>query len=114
MFGIKAIGVLVVLLAIVSGVAYTFYLKAEVAEQQLSIAVEVNKANARAAKELREDWALEKVETEKELAAAQQRATAIEKVKQELQNAPEANTPAGPFFDLLGERLRSLNSGTAD
>lgn len=118
LFGLKAkliiAGAILLIIVGLSATAYIYYLKAKNAEQQLSIAVRVNEENTRIAKEIREDWALEKVETEKELAATQKRATAIEKVKQEIQNAPEANDPAGPFWDDLGERLRSLNSGTTN
>lgn len=105
------------ILALILGLgatAYIYYLKYQNVGQQLEQALEINKANTRVMKELREDVAAEKLATAKELAAAQKRATALDKQKEELDNAPDAQKPVGPFFDELGDRLRSLNSGTAN
>lgn len=114
MFRIYAALAVLVLILGLAGTAYIYKLKYDNVGQQLEQAVEVNKANTRAAKELREDWAADKAATEKELAATQKRATAIEDIKRELENAPDAQSPAGPFWDELAKRLQSLDSGTAD
>ena len=94
--------------------AYIYYLKYQNVSIELQQVERINKENARVMKELREDLAAERLATEKELAAAQKRATAVEEVKKELQNVPGANDRVHPYFDELGDRLRSLNSGTAD
>lgn len=107
-------GFILLLLAGLSASTYIFYLKWQVDGQRYEQVVGVNKANARAAKELREDLAAERAATEKELAATQQRATAIEGIKRDVDELPDAQKPAGAFFDGLSKRLRSPNSGTAD
>lgn len=94
--------------------AYIYYLKYQNVAIELQQVERINKENARVMKELREDLAAERLATEKELAAAQKRATAVEEVKKELQNVPGASDTVHPYFDELGDRLRSLNSGTAD
>lgn len=114
MFRIYAALAVLVLILGLAGTAYIYKLKYDNVGQQLEQAVEVNKANTRAAKELREDWAAERQATEKELAATQKRAAAVEQIVKDMKNAPGAQDLAGPFWDELAKRLQPLDSGTAD
>lgn len=107
------LGILALILGL-GATAYIYYLKYENAAQKMEQVIGVNKENTRIMKELREDIAAERLATEKELAAAQQRTTAIDDIKKEMEHAKGANDPVAPYFDELGDRLRSLNSGTAN
>lgn len=94
--------------------AYIYYLKYQNVAVKLEQVERINKENARVMRELQIDMQIERELTKKELAEAQKRASAIDQVEKELQNVPGANDPVHPYFNELGDRLRSLNSGTAD
>lgn len=85
-------------------------LLANKARQELSQAVVVNKQNAKIMREIKIDRQVEREITRKELEAAQKRATSIDNVKKDMQNVEGANDRVHPYFDELGDRLRSLNS----
>jgi TRAP-type C4-dicarboxylate transport system substrate-binding protein len=89
-------------------------LLADAARQELNQALTVNKQNAKALRELQLDRQIERELTRKEIEAAQRRAASIDQLKKDMQNVPGANDPVHPYFDELGDRLRSLDSGTAD
>lgn len=112
MFRLYIAGFILLLIAGLSASTYVMYLRmhaanleAASAQEHLSQAVAVNKANAKAVRELELDRQIEKAATEKELAAAQQRATAIDSAKKELQNVPGASEKAPSYFDAVDDRL---------
>ena len=108
-----AAGVVALILGL-SATAYIYYLKYQNIGQQLETALSVNQNNQRVVRELELDKQIEREITKKEIAATQKRATAIEDLLRKLQNAQGADDPVSPYFDELGDGLRSLNSGTAD
>lgn len=116
---IAGLGVVILLLLAVS---VGLYWRAEAAvkdriaaQLERDTAIAVNDRNTRTLRELRIDRQIERVLTQKEIEAAQRRATSIDKTKKEMQNVPGANDTVHPYFDELGDRLRkSLDSGTAD
>jgi len=104
-----ALGILA-LIAGLSASTYIYYLKYENVGQKYEQVVEVNKANQKAVREMQLDKQVEQALTRKELEAAQQRAASLSQQIKDLQNAPDAQKPAGPFFDELGKRLQSPHS----
>jgi hypothetical protein len=97
-----------------SATAYIYYLRYENVAQKYEQVRAVNEHNAKVTKELREQWAFDRALTQKELEATQKRAAPIEKIKQEIGNASDAQEPAGATFDELSRRLRALGSGATD
>jgi hypothetical protein len=80
--------------------------KQALAEQQLSIAIEVNKANALEAERARRQEEADRRTTAAELDATAKRTNTITVLKKEQRNAPDANDAAGPYFDDFADRLR--------
>jgi hypothetical protein len=107
-------GAILVIIAGLSLTCWALYNKAELAEQRYETVVKVNENNTKVMKELREAQAFDRALTQKELEATQKRAAPIEKIKQEIGNASDAQEPAGATFDELSRRLRALNSGATD
>lgn len=114
MFRLYIAGAILVLIAGLSASTYIYYLKYQNAGQRLEQALAVNRSNTKALRELRLDRQIEREITRKELEAAQSRAASIDSVKKDMQNVEGANDIVAPYFDELGDRLRSLDSGTAD
>lgn len=104
---LPVIALLIIALAVAGLYAKNQRLIAQNARRDLGIAVQVNKDNQEKFTELQRDWAAEKAVTEKELARAQKRTLAVQKILKELENAPDAQKPAGPFLDELSRRLQS-------
>jgi len=117
MFGlkVKAILALLALVAFLGAVGTALWYRSEAiqataevkrVEKALSLAVETNKKQSATIKRMEKQAAEERKATEKEIAEAQKRATAIDEIKKDMDNVQGANDPAGPYWDALGERLR--------
>lgn len=110
MYRIYAIIALVILSTGLGLFAWVKQLQTDSAKRDLGIAVTVNKDNQEKFTELQRNLAAERALTEKELAEAQKRASATNQLKKELENAPDAQKPVGPYFDELSRRLQSTHS----
>ena len=82
-------------------------LKQHVAEEGLKKAETVNRQNAYAMKRLQAEADDERRETAKALDLAKARAARAEQLLKEMDNAPGANDPAGPYWDEYSRRLRA-------
>jgi hypothetical protein len=78
----------------------------DAALRQLSVATETNKENARDAERLRRQEEADRRTTAAELDATTKRSNTITVLKKEQRDAPDANDPAGPYFDDFADRLR--------
>ena len=109
------IGVVILILSVT---CYIFYQKSVIAEKDLAaIVLELDKAKAanvaseKTLEDIQKRIEASRIATEKEIAASRTRAADIDEIKKGNGNDPQANDPAGAFFDNLGKRLRKENSG---
>lgn len=117
MFGSIGLYIRLGVLALIIGLgatAYIYYLKYQNVGQKYEQVLQVNKNNQRVVKELIIDKQIERAITAKELAETQKRASAIDSIKKEMENAPGAQDLAGPYWDELGKRLQPSSGGTTD
>lgn len=80
------------------------------AEVALKQAEEVNERNAQFIKRQNEDIELARKATERAIADAKTREAQTNAAKEEMRNAPGAADTVSPYFDALGDKLRSLNA----
>lgn len=78
-------------------------------EQIIEKQAEVNRRNAEFMKRQEASIAEERRLNAEMIEATKARTSRIEEVRKELQNAPGAQERVSPHFDLLGQRLRSLD-----
>lgn len=119
MFGLKGMAALGIVCVILAGSAYVFYLKYKVADgenevirQQKELVIDVNNKNAREAEELRRLEEIERKATSEVIKNDQDSRRAIDEIKKESRNAPDATNPAGPYWDDFGKRLRSQRANS--
>jgi hypothetical protein len=104
------IGVLIVSLGLACTYLYQrseiAVLEKEKAYSELQKAVAVNEQNSKTIATLKRRAEQERVATEKEIAASQERNTAIEQIRKDMDNVEGANDPAGSYWDAFSERLQ--------
>jgi hypothetical protein len=117
MFGLKVkiILALLALVAFLGAVGTALWYRSEAIgataeakriEKELSLAVEVNKKNTKTIADLKQKAEDDRRATEKEIAATQSRAAAIDEISKDMDNVQGANDPAGSYWDTYGDRLR--------
>lgn len=82
------------------------------AQHDISTAVDANSQNVKAFNEMKKEQDEERAATAQAAERAKALSESAEQVKKEMRNDPQANTPAGPFFDSLSVRLRALQQAT--
>lgn len=110
--------VILPVLAALALAGYVMYLRMDNADLKKDLAAseqiiekqaEVNRRNAEFMKRQEASIAEERKLNAEMIEATKARTSRIEEVRKELQNAPGAQERVSPHFDLLGQRLRSLD-----
>ena len=82
----------------------------QTAETQLATAVEINERNKLVIKRMDDNLATERAATQAVTARERKVGAAVKAAESEIQNAPDANAPAGDVFDALGDSLRAIDA----
>lgn len=117
-FALRNWKVILSVLAALALAGYVMYLRMDNADLKKDLAAseqiiekqaEVNRRNAEFMKRQEASIAEERKLNAEMIEATKARTSRIEEVRKELQNAPGAQERVSPHFDLLGQRLRSLD-----
>lgn len=84
---------------------------AKAAEKLLDDVVQINADNANAVRRMQDNYEADRVATQQELQAAQDRQKTIETIKKEQRNAPDANDVVSPYDRDFFERVRKSKGG---
>lgn len=87
-------------------------LKYEQAQANFQEAVGVNKENQKTITQLRLDRIADREATLKEQDRVTQLTGALERAKKDMKNAPNANAPAGEYFDALSRSLPRIDTSS--